>query len=57
MVIKGQCYDFTDFMNDHPGGPDYLKKNAGKDATAEFEASHPVDIIESTLTKVGIIAI
>lgn len=31
-------------------GPEYLKKNAGKVATEEFVASHPVDIIERTLS-------
>ena len=51
MVIDKKAYDFTDFMRDHPGGPEYLKKNAGKVATAEFLASHPVDIIERTLTR------
>eukprot|EP00051_Salpingoeca_urceolata_P010782 m.132629 g.132629 ORF g.132629 m.132629 type:complete len:785 (+) comp16851_c0_seq3:98-2452(+) len=51
MVIKGMAYDFTDFANDHPGGPEYLRKNAGKDATEEFVASHPVDIIERTLSE------
>lgn len=51
MVIEGVAYDFTDFADEHPGGPDYLKKNAGKDATAEFVASHPVDIIERTLSR------
>lgn len=30
---------------------EYLRKNAGKDATAEFVASHPVDIIERTLDR------
>ena len=30
---------------------EYLRKNQGKDATEEFEASHPTDIIKRTLTK------
>eukprot|EP00040_Diaphanoeca_grandis_P026864 m.151424 g.151424 ORF g.151424 m.151424 type:complete len:812 (-) comp30759_c4_seq2:133-2568(-) len=50
MVIDNVAYDFTDFANNHPGGAEYLKKNAGFVATAEFIASHPVDIIERTLT-------
>jgi hypothetical protein len=51
MVIGGVAYDFTDFMSEHPGGAALLRKNAGKDASAEFLASHPVDIIEQTLSK------
>ena len=50
MVVAGQAYDFTNFANEHPGGPEYLRRNAGKVATAEFLASHPVDIIQRTLT-------
>eukprot|EP00035_Acanthoeca_spectabilis_P023212 m.448293 g.448293 ORF g.448293 m.448293 type:complete len:787 (+) comp19640_c0_seq1:16-2376(+) len=50
MVVDGVAYDFTDFTAEHPGGPEYLKKNAGKVATEEFVASHPVDIIERTLS-------
>lgn len=50
VVVGGDAWDFTDFLNDHPGGPEYIRKNAGKDATEEFVASHPVDIIERTLS-------
>jgi len=50
MVVGTKAYDFTDFMNEHPGGPDYLRKNSGKVATEEFIASHPIDIIERTLS-------
>lgn len=50
MVVQGEAYDFTEFLSDHPGGPEYLRKNSGKDATEEFVASHPVDIIERTLS-------
>ena len=39
MVIAGVAYDFTDFVADHPGGPEYLRKNAGKDATEECVAA------------------
>jgi L-lactate dehydrogenase (cytochrome) len=50
IVIKGKAYNFTDFARNHPGGGELLLKNNGKDATAEFEASHPVDIISRTIT-------
>lgn len=51
MVVGPNAYDFTDFLQNHPGGPEYLSKNAGKVATVEFIASHPLDIIARTLTK------
>jgi len=51
MVVGPHAYDFTDFLKNHPGGPDYLKRNVGKVATAEFVASHPLDIIERTLQR------
>ena len=56
MVIDGLAYDFTDFQNDHPGGAEYLRKNKGKVASEEFLASHPVDIIERTLTRAQLAA-
>eukprot|EP01138_Halocafeteria_seosinensis_P015899 gb/GECG01016225.1/.p1 GENE.gb/GECG01016225.1/~~gb/GECG01016225.1/.p1 ORF type:complete len:143 (+),score=26.82 gb/GECG01016225.1/:1-429(+) len=37
MVIHDKVYDVTNFMADHPGGPEILLENAGKDATDEFE--------------------
>lgn len=51
MVVGKHIYDFTDFLKNHPGGPDYLKRNVGKVATTEFIASHPLDIIERTLQR------
>ncbi|KAN0022913.1 hypothetical protein ACTFIU_005654 [Dictyostelium citrinum] len=36
MVIDQKVYDVTSFVNDHPGGGDYLIQNAGKEATNEF---------------------
>ncbi|KAM9964448.1 hypothetical protein ACTFIW_004212 [Dictyostelium discoideum] len=36
MVINQKVYDVTSFVNDHPGGGDYLIQNAGKEATNEF---------------------
>ena len=51
MVIEGVAYDFTEFLDDHPGGSAYLARNKGKVATEEFIASHPVEIIKRTLTR------
>ncbi len=33
LVIEGQVYDITPFLNDHPGGPEVVSELAGMDAT------------------------
>ena len=50
IVVKGKVYNFTEFAPNHPGGAELLTKNNGKDATEEFVASHPEDIIDRTIT-------
>lgn len=50
IVVKGKVYNFTAFAKNHPGGAALLTKNTGKDATEEFVASHPEDIISRTIT-------
>jgi cytochrome b involved in lipid metabolism len=37
IILHGRAYDITNFMQEHPGGPDILKTVAGRDATEEFE--------------------
>ena len=37
LVIHGKVYDVTEFLPDHPGGPEIIVDLAGKDATDEFE--------------------
>lgn len=46
VVIDGYVYDLTNFIALHPGGPDIIKTNAGKDVTAIFDPIHPPDAIE-----------
>lgn len=36
-------YDATDYLNDHPGGPDSITIVAGEDATDDFIAIHSAD--------------
>ncbi|CAK5274223.1 unnamed protein product [Mycena citricolor] len=36
LLISGFIHDLSEFVGDHPGGPLYLTKNAGKDMTAAF---------------------
>lgn len=37
IVIHGRVYDVTEFMADHPGGPDAIMEYAGKDCSEPFE--------------------
>eukprot|EP01064_Diplonema_japonicum_P018043 TRINITY_DN2669_c3_g1_i1.p1 TRINITY_DN2669_c3_g1~~TRINITY_DN2669_c3_g1_i1.p1 ORF type:complete len:465 (+),score=73.59 TRINITY_DN2669_c3_g1_i1:64-1458(+) len=40
VIIYGKVYDVTDFQKKHPGGPDFLLQNGGKDCSAEFDKYH-----------------
>ncbi|KAJ5514915.1 Cytochrome b5 [Penicillium fimorum] len=37
MIIHGQVFDLTQYLQDHPGGADALVEVAGTDATAAYE--------------------
>ncbi|GAC96694.1 cytochrome b2 [Pseudozyma hubeiensis SY62] len=49
VVIKGEVYDVTDFVDSHPGGRNIILKNAGKDVTELYEPIHPPTAIEENL--------
>eukprot|EP00510_Aplanochytrium_minuta_P000552 CAMPEP_0184015404 /NCGR_PEP_ID=MMETSP0954-20121128/6287_1 /TAXON_ID=627963 /ORGANISM="Aplanochytrium sp, Strain PBS07" /LENGTH=72 /DNA_ID=CAMNT_0026296175 /DNA_START=435 /DNA_END=653 /DNA_ORIENTATION=- len=55
IVIKGNAYNVTEFLPDHPGGKKAILMYAGKDATEEFEMLHKPDIIDKYASglKVG----
>lgn len=36
VIVDGFVIDVQDFMEEHPGGPGYIKSSLGKDATAAF---------------------
>ena len=40
IVVRGQVYDCTPFLRDHPGGADSILIEAGADCTESFEAVH-----------------
>ncbi|GMI82891.1 NITRATE REDUCTASE 2, CHLORATE RESISTANT 3, ARABIDOPSIS NITRATE REDUCTASE 2, NITRATE REDUCTASE [Hibiscus trionum] len=40
IIVHGNIYDCTRFLNDHPGGTDSILINAGTDCTDEFDAIH-----------------
>ncbi|KAL8352604.1 hypothetical protein RB601_002766 [Gaeumannomyces tritici] len=47
MVIHGQVYDVTKYVQDHPGGADVLIEAAGQDASEAFDsAGHSEDASE-----------
>ncbi|WVQ79977.1 hypothetical protein IAT38_002078 [Cryptococcus sp. DSM 104549] len=49
IVVHGNVYDVTDFLDDHPGGAEIILRYAGKDATEEYEPIHPPDAIKDNL--------
>ncbi|PWZ02914.1 hypothetical protein BCV70DRAFT_154001 [Testicularia cyperi] len=53
VVIKGQVYDVTEFVDNHPGGRNVILKNAGKDVTELYEPIHPPTAIEDNRELLG----
>jgi len=51
VALGGKVYNMTSFLPDHPGGPQIIIKNAGKDVTRLFEATHPAGTLEKYLPK------
>ncbi|CCU97983.1 unnamed protein product [Malassezia sympodialis ATCC 42132] len=51
VVIKGDVYDVTDWLDQHPGGSKILLKNSGKDATDKFENYHPENVLKDVGSK------
>ncbi len=49
VVIKGEVYDVTEFVDNHPGGRNIILKNAGKDVTELYEPIHPPTALEENL--------
>lgn len=45
VILHGQVYDVTRFLNDHPGGKKAIMLYAGKDATTEFDMLHSKDLL------------
>jgi flavocytochrome c len=45
VVVKGVVMDVSDWLDEHPGGPQALMNFMGKDATEEFEMLHDDEVI------------
>lgn len=37
VIFEGIVYDVTEYMNEHPGGSDYIEKELGKNIEEPFE--------------------
>ncbi len=52
IIIDRQVYDVTSFLQEHPGGMEYLLDNAGGiDATIEFENYRHSSLAREMLKK------
>ncbi|OBT51799.1 hypothetical protein VE04_07787 [Pseudogymnoascus sp. 24MN13] len=45
VVVKGVVMDLSDWLDEHPGGPQAIMNFMGKDATEEFEMLHDDEVI------------
>ncbi|WWC85377.1 uncharacterized protein L201_000240 [Kwoniella dendrophila CBS 6074] len=43
VVINGEVYNVTDFLEEHPGGPEIIQNNRSKDVSYIFNPRHPSD--------------
>ena len=50
IILYGEVYDVTDFLNEHPGGASIILRLAGTDATEEFEPVHPSGTLDEGLS-------
>lgn len=49
LVIHGEIWDATDFLDQHPGGANLILKLAGKDASEEYDLFHNPELVRDTL--------
>jgi cytochrome b involved in lipid metabolism len=45
IAVKGVVMDVTNWLDEHPGGPQALFSHMGKDASEEFEMLHDDEVI------------
>ncbi|TDZ32677.1 Cytochrome b2 [Colletotrichum spinosum] len=50
VVIHGQVWNVTDFLDEHPGGAKLIFNCAGRDATEAYDSIHNPDLIAETLS-------
>ncbi|CAD0087821.1 unnamed protein product [Aureobasidium vineae] len=49
LVIHGEVWDTTKFLEQHPGGANLILKLAGKDASDEYDLFHDAELVRETL--------
>lgn len=49
--IHDGIYDFTEFIDKHPGGPFWIRETKGTDITEAFEAHHLTSAPEKMISK------
>ncbi|EEH18490.2 hypothetical protein PABG_07551 [Paracoccidioides brasiliensis Pb03] len=49
IAVENQVWDVTDFLSEHPGGPNIILKYAGRDATKAYSEIHPPSLIQNNL--------
>jgi cytochrome b involved in lipid metabolism len=45
VVVKGVVMDLTDWLDEHPGGPQAIMNFMGRDASDEFSQLHEDEVI------------
>lgn len=45
MAIEGKVYDVTNFLDEHPGGEDFLLDNAGTHSIPHTKYTHTLSIL------------
>ncbi|KAH7883714.1 FMN-dependent dehydrogenase-domain-containing protein [Phlebopus sp. FC_14] len=50
VIIRNKVYDVTDFLFDHPGGPQVILSYGGQDATAIYVPIHPSDALDKNIS-------
>ena len=51
VVVKGVVLDLTNWLDEHPGGPQAIMNFMGRDATEEFEMLHDDEVIPKYAAK------
>uniref|UniRef100_A0A2I3GK00 Cytochrome b5 n=1 Tax=Nomascus leucogenys TaxID=61853 RepID=A0A2I3GK00_NOMLE len=53
LILHHKVYDLTKFLEEHPGGEEVLREQAGGDATENFEdVGHSTDAREMSKTYI-----
>ncbi|KAI2024005.1 Osmotic growth protein [Ophidiomyces ophidiicola] len=54
IVVKGVVMDVSNWLDEHPGGPQALFSHMGRDATEEFEMLHDDEVIPKYASEIVI---